>query len=160
MGTVAWKPLVCSNADCQAMLTGQVQAMSASVLPTVQAVPAVHGPAVGERDGTGNVNCEVTWFVPSGPGVPTVYLSGDNASLGAVKNIAEPAPTRKAADPLRSRSRSRRCPTLSTMLALSTGPALPAEPWSATVGGVAVNGMRAIECTESSERNQPCLRHL
>jgi hypothetical protein len=31
----------------------------------------------------------VTGFVLSGPGLPTVYLSGDNASISAVKTIAE-----------------------------------------------------------------------
>jgi L-ascorbate metabolism protein UlaG (beta-lactamase superfamily) len=56
---------------------------------TVQAVPAVHGPVDGQRDASGHVNCEVTGFVISGPGVPTVYLSGDNASIGAVKAVAE-----------------------------------------------------------------------
>ncbi len=56
---------------------------------TVQAVPAVHGPADGQRDATGHINCEVTGFVLSGPGVPTVYLSGDNASIGAVRTVAE-----------------------------------------------------------------------
>src|SRR5271166_235065 len=56
---------------------------------TVQAVPAVHGPADGQRDASGHVNCEVTGFVLSGPGLPTVYLSGDNASLAAVKEVAE-----------------------------------------------------------------------
>jgi L-ascorbate metabolism protein UlaG (beta-lactamase superfamily) len=55
----------------------------------VQAVPAVHGPADGQRDETGNVNCEVTGFVLSGPDVPTVYLSGDNASMAAVRAIAD-----------------------------------------------------------------------
>jgi L-ascorbate metabolism protein UlaG (beta-lactamase superfamily) len=54
-----------------------------------RAVPAVHGPADGQRDAGGHVNCEVTGFVLSGPGVPTVYLSGDNASMGAVKQIAD-----------------------------------------------------------------------
>jgi L-ascorbate metabolism protein UlaG (beta-lactamase superfamily) len=56
---------------------------------TVQAVPAVHGPADGQRDASGHVNCEVTGFVLSGPGLPTVYLSGDNASIGAVRTVAE-----------------------------------------------------------------------
>ncbi|HEY1842186.1 MAG TPA: MBL fold metallo-hydrolase [Mycobacterium sp.] len=56
---------------------------------TVQAVPAVHGPADGQRDASGHVNCEVTGFVLAGPGLPTVYLSGDNASMSAVKTIAE-----------------------------------------------------------------------
>lgn len=56
---------------------------------TVQAVPAVHGPADGQRNDTGYINCEVTGFVLSGPDLPTVYLSGDNASIGAVKSIGE-----------------------------------------------------------------------
>jgi L-ascorbate metabolism protein UlaG (beta-lactamase superfamily) len=56
---------------------------------TVQAVPAVHGPADGQRDAGGHVNCEVTGFVLSGSDLPTVYLSGDNASISAVKTIAE-----------------------------------------------------------------------
>jgi len=55
----------------------------------VQAVPAVHGPADGQRDASGHINCEVTGFVLSGPGLPTVYLSGDNASMAAVKEIAD-----------------------------------------------------------------------
>jgi L-ascorbate metabolism protein UlaG (beta-lactamase superfamily) len=55
----------------------------------VQAVPAVHGPADGQRDAGGHVNCEVTGFVLSGPDVPTVYLSGDNASMSAVKDVAD-----------------------------------------------------------------------
>lgn len=54
----------------------------------VQAVPAVHGPADGERDDSGYVNCEVTGFVLSGQGLPTVYVSGDNASLATVSEIA------------------------------------------------------------------------
>src|ERR1700712_3440646 len=54
-----------------------------------QAVPAVHGPADGQRDASGHVNCEVTGFVLSGRGLPTVYLSGDNASIGAVTAIAD-----------------------------------------------------------------------
>ncbi|OBK13784.1 MBL fold metallo-hydrolase [Mycobacterium asiaticum] len=54
-----------------------------------QAVPAVHGPADGQRDAGGHVNCEVTGFVLSGPEVPTVYLSGDNASISAVKEISD-----------------------------------------------------------------------
>ncbi|WP_156689327.1 MBL fold metallo-hydrolase [Mycobacterium sp. Marseille-P9652] len=55
----------------------------------VQAVPAVHGPADGKRDASGHVNCEVTGFVLSGPYLPTVYLSGDNASMAAVRDIAD-----------------------------------------------------------------------
>lgn len=55
----------------------------------VQAVPAVHGPADGQRDERGFVNCEVTGFVLSGTGIPTIYLSGDNASIGAVRSIRD-----------------------------------------------------------------------
>lgn len=54
----------------------------------VQAVPAVHGPVDGDRDDSGHVNCEVTGFVLSGDGLPTVYISGDNASLATVSEIA------------------------------------------------------------------------
>ncbi|BBX38991.1 hypothetical protein X011_04750 [Mycobacterium tuberculosis variant microti OV254] len=54
-----------------------------------QAVPAVHGPADGVRDMEGHVNCEVTGFVLYGPGLPTVYLSGDNASMSAVGEVAD-----------------------------------------------------------------------
>lgn len=61
----------------------------ASTSLTVQAVPAVHGPADGQRDAGGHINCEVTGFVLSGPGLPTVYLSGDNASMTAVKDVAD-----------------------------------------------------------------------
>jgi L-ascorbate metabolism protein UlaG (beta-lactamase superfamily) len=55
----------------------------------VQAVPAVHGPADGKRDESGHINCEVTGFVLSGSGLPTVYLSGDNASMSALKDVAD-----------------------------------------------------------------------
>lgn len=59
---------------------------------TVLAVPAVHGPEDAERDADGNVNCEVVGFVLSGEGLPTVYVSGDNASIGAVVEIARRGP--------------------------------------------------------------------
>ncbi|HEU5355253.1 MAG TPA: MBL fold metallo-hydrolase [Actinocrinis sp.] len=58
----------------------------------VTAVPAVHGPADGERDPDGNVNCEVTGFVLTGAGLPTVYISGDNASVRTVADIAHRFP--------------------------------------------------------------------
>jgi L-ascorbate metabolism protein UlaG (beta-lactamase superfamily) len=59
---------------------------------TVTAVPAVHGPEDGERDADGFVNCEVTGFVLSGPGLPVVYVSGDNASIATVTEIARRTP--------------------------------------------------------------------
>ncbi|MGK9221174.1 MULTISPECIES: MBL fold metallo-hydrolase [unclassified Microbacterium] len=54
----------------------------------VTAVPAQHGPADGQRDEDGFVNCEVTGFVIRTPDT-TTYVSGDNASLGLVTQIRE-----------------------------------------------------------------------
>ena len=51
---------------------------------TVTAVPAQHGP-----DGTTHLTGPVTGFVLSGDGLPTVYVSGDNASLDVVRAVAE-----------------------------------------------------------------------
>ncbi|MEU9368284.1 MBL fold metallo-hydrolase [Streptomyces avermitilis] len=64
---------------------------------TVLAVPAVHGPEDGERDADGYVNCEVTGFVLSGPGLPTVYVSGDNASIRTVTEVSRRVPDISAA---------------------------------------------------------------
>jgi len=58
----------------------------------VTAVPAVHGPEDGERDADGFINCEVIGFVLSGAGLPTVYLSGDNASIRASADVARRIP--------------------------------------------------------------------
>ncbi|MEU6571956.1 MBL fold metallo-hydrolase [Streptomyces parvulus] len=55
---------------------------------SVLAVPAVHGPEDGDRDADGNVNCEVTGFVLSGRGIPTLYVSGDNASVRTVAEVS------------------------------------------------------------------------
>ena len=57
----------------------------------VTAVPAVHGPEDGERDAEGFVNCEVIGFILSSGDLPTVYVSGDNASIGTVVDIAHGA---------------------------------------------------------------------
>ena len=59
---------------------------------TVTAVPAVHGPEDGERDADGFVNCEVVGFVLAGQDLPTVYVSGDNASIRTVAEIARRFP--------------------------------------------------------------------
>ncbi|MEO3829390.1 MBL fold metallo-hydrolase [Actinomadura sp. B10D3] len=50
----------------------------------VTGVPARHGP-----DGTEHLTGPVTGFVLSGEGVPTTYVSGDNASLDVVRAVAE-----------------------------------------------------------------------
>jgi L-ascorbate metabolism protein UlaG (beta-lactamase superfamily) len=54
---------------------------------TVTAVPALHGPPGSER-----FVGHVTGFVLEADGEPTVYVSGDNASLPLVKQIAERFP--------------------------------------------------------------------
>lgn len=54
---------------------------------TVTGVPAVHGP--GPREEIEPITGQVVGFVLTGDGLPTVYVSGDNASLDAVKEIAE-----------------------------------------------------------------------
>ena len=53
---------------------------------TVTAVPAQHGP-----DGTDHITGPVIGFVLSTPGTDTVYVSGDNASLDVVREIAQRA---------------------------------------------------------------------
>ena len=59
---------------------------------TVTAVPAVHGPEDGERDADGFVNTEVIGFVLSGQDLPAIYVSGDNASVATVSEIARRIP--------------------------------------------------------------------
>ncbi|MEU3597232.1 MBL fold metallo-hydrolase [Streptomyces sp. NPDC006798] len=53
---------------------------------TVTGVPAVHGP--GLREEVEPLLGQVVGFVLSGEALPTVYVSGDNASLGVVREIA------------------------------------------------------------------------
>ncbi|MDA2804990.1 MBL fold metallo-hydrolase [Nocardiopsis suaedae] len=50
---------------------------------TVTAVPALHGP-----EGAEEVLGEVIGFVLTGDGLPKVYVSGDNASLDLVREVA------------------------------------------------------------------------
>ncbi|WP_069164311.1 MBL fold metallo-hydrolase [Nocardia altamirensis] len=54
---------------------------------TVTAVPAIHGP--GTREEVEPITGQVVGFVLTGTDLPTVYVSGDNASLAAVQEIAE-----------------------------------------------------------------------
>ncbi|MFI1509609.1 MBL fold metallo-hydrolase [Streptomyces sp. NPDC020597] len=53
---------------------------------TVTGVPAVHGP--GPREEIEPISGQVVGFVLTGHGLPTVYVSGDNASLDAVRETA------------------------------------------------------------------------
>ncbi|KAB8197879.1 MBL fold metallo-hydrolase [Nonomuraea phyllanthi] len=82
-------PLVLSTGSAASRLGGQVRALPNWTSVTVggglevTGVPAQHGP-----DGTEHLVGEVTGFVLRGDGLPTVYVSGDNASLDVVREIA------------------------------------------------------------------------
>jgi L-ascorbate metabolism protein UlaG (beta-lactamase superfamily) len=91
---LATVPLVLSTASARERLGGHVRALrnwqSAPLVSgsghtvLVTGVPALHGPE-GSEPAVG----EVTGFVLSGQGLPTVYISGDNASLRVVREIAD-----------------------------------------------------------------------
>jgi L-ascorbate metabolism protein UlaG (beta-lactamase superfamily) len=85
---VATAPLVLSTRAAEERLGPPVRGLSpwdsVELGPaTVTAVPALHGPA-----GTEALVGEVTGFVLEAPGAPRVYISGDNASLDRVDEIA------------------------------------------------------------------------
>jgi L-ascorbate metabolism protein UlaG (beta-lactamase superfamily) len=90
-------PLVLTTASAASRLGGHCRALPSWEhvdLPRpdggtlrVTRVPAQHGP-----DGTEHIVGEVAGFVLSGQHVPTVYVSGDNASLDIVRAIAERFP--------------------------------------------------------------------
>lgn len=86
-------PLVLTTASATARLAGACRTVplwenvelprpDGSVL-RVTRVPALHGP-----EGSEPIVGEVAGFVLSGEGVPTVYVSGDNASLDVVRAVA------------------------------------------------------------------------
>ncbi|OJZ74651.1 Zn-dependent hydrolase [Mycobacterium paraffinicum] len=89
-------PLVLSTATAAETLGGTVHALPAwrhhaMTRPDgrelkITGVPAQHGPA-----GTEHLTGEVRGFVISGDDLPTVYISGDNASLSVVRDIADHA---------------------------------------------------------------------
>ncbi|MFE1915416.1 MBL fold metallo-hydrolase [Streptomyces anandii] len=86
-------PLALSTPAAASRLGGPVRALTPwqrAELPLpgggalrVTAVPALHGPPGSEP-----LVGEVTGFVLSGDGLPRIYVSGDNASLGLVREIA------------------------------------------------------------------------
>lgn len=84
-------PLVLSTASAAERLGGPVRALPAWESYTVgsraqvrvTAVPARPGPPGSEQ-----LTGEVTGFVLTGEDLPTVYVSGDNASLDVVRTIA------------------------------------------------------------------------
>jgi L-ascorbate metabolism protein UlaG (beta-lactamase superfamily) len=89
-------PLVLTTASAVHRLGGQTRELPvwhSQVLPrpdggelTITGVPAQHGPADTEH-----ITGEVRGFVLSGDGLPTVYVSGDNASLAIVNEVADQA---------------------------------------------------------------------
>ena len=82
-------PLVLSTPAAAGRLGAPTRGLSAwevADLPggvRVTGVPAQHGP-----DGTEHLTGPVTGFVLQADGLPTVYVSGDNASLRVVREIA------------------------------------------------------------------------
>lgn len=54
---------------------------------TVTAAPAVHGP--GEREQIEAITGQVVGFVLTADDLPSVYVSGDNASLDVVREVAD-----------------------------------------------------------------------
>jgi L-ascorbate metabolism protein UlaG (beta-lactamase superfamily) len=86
---LAGVPLVLTTAEAADRLGGRATALpswerAAVGAVTVTAVPAQHGP-----DGTSHLTGPVTGFVLTGDGLPTVYVSGDNASVDVVRAVAE-----------------------------------------------------------------------
>lgn len=91
---VASAPLTLSTASAAERLGGTVRALPSwdtfeiprpgGAALTVTAVPARHGPPGSEP-----LVGEVTGFALSGPGLPNVYVSGDNAALEYVEEIAD-----------------------------------------------------------------------
>ena len=84
---LAGVPLVLTTEQAARRLGGTALALPSWQRTTVgavavTAVPAQHGP-----DGTTDLTGPVTGFVLSGDGLPTVYVSGDNASLDVVRAV-------------------------------------------------------------------------
>jgi len=89
-------PLVLSTAAAAERLGGSARELPvwrSQTLPRpgggdlkVTGIPAQHGPV-----GTEHLTGEVRGFVLSGEGLPAVYISGDNASLAIVRDVADHA---------------------------------------------------------------------
>ncbi|MET8538703.1 MBL fold metallo-hydrolase [Streptomyces sp. NPDC005065] len=91
---LAGVPLTLTTTDGAKRLGGTARALAAwesaelsrldGGTVTVTAVPALHGP-----EGAEAISGVVIGFILTSPGQPTVYISGDNASLDLVREIAE-----------------------------------------------------------------------
>src|SRR6202000_497890 len=86
----------------------------------ITGVPAQHGPA-----GTEHLTGEVRGFILSGQGLPTVYISGDNASLSVVRDVVDHAGPIDVAVLFAGRARS---PLMDAYLTLSADHAAEAAP--------------------------------
>ncbi|RMI28550.1 MBL fold metallo-hydrolase [Nocardia stercoris] len=94
---LAQVPLVLTTAAAESRLAGSCRAVGiweyvdlarpAGGTLRITRVPARHGP-----DGTEHLVGEVAGFVLTGADLPTVYISGDNASLDVVRSVAERFP--------------------------------------------------------------------
>jgi L-ascorbate metabolism protein UlaG (beta-lactamase superfamily) len=93
LGPAGRAPLVLTTSDGAARLGGTARALppwyhlsmdrpDGGAL-RITGVPARHGP-----DGTTHLTCPVAGFALSGTDVPTVYVSGDNASLDVVREVS------------------------------------------------------------------------
>jgi L-ascorbate metabolism protein UlaG (beta-lactamase superfamily) len=85
-------PLVLSTPDAAARVPGvrglpSWERVELAGDVVVTAVPARHGP-----EGAEPLSGAVTGFVLEGPGLPTVYVAGDNASLDVVDSVARRFP--------------------------------------------------------------------
>ena len=91
-GIVVLYSAVTPGSYAQEIASALARFPGASYLRTDMACPSLR-----PRDENGNVNCEVTGFVVEGSDLPTVYVSGDNASIRVVADVAERFPRVDAA---------------------------------------------------------------
>lgn len=91
-------------------------------------MPAQHSPD-GTTDITGEVTGFVPCFVPSGAGIPTISISGDNASLDVVRAVAGRFPRIDVAVPFAGAARSSLLDGYLTLT--SDGAAEPPRSWAA-----------------------------
>jgi len=107
---------------------------------TVTAVPALHGPPGSER-----LVGEVTGFILEAPGEPTVYVSGDNASIPLVEQIASRFPDVAIAVLFAGAAR---VPGIDAALTLTSPDAARA---AAVLGARIVVGLHTDDCEHFSE---------
>jgi L-ascorbate metabolism protein UlaG (beta-lactamase superfamily) len=86
-GTHAAQRLAGNAVGLEPWQTSELTRPTGEVL-TVTAVPADHGPRDGARDQWNNINCEVIGFVITSDDLPSLYVSGDNASIERVSDVA------------------------------------------------------------------------